>query len=134
MSAARVTRHCLSSTAECCARCSPATRGLRSTREGDAFFVAFPSARKAVAAGGEAQQQLDVLSAATSALLEVDLRDLGSLLPHTNLTPRQLPNPTLTRQIRLKQRDGASRTRTGDLLGAIQALSQLSYSPAENQV
>jgi hypothetical protein len=26
-------------------------------------------------------------------------------------------------------RDGASRTRTGDLLGAIQALSQLSYSP-----
>ena len=27
---------------------------------------------------------------------------------------------------------GASRTRTGDLLGAIQALSQLSYSPAES--
>src|SRR4051794_17991128 len=27
-------------------------------------------------------------------------------------------------------RSGASRTRTGDLLGAIQALSQLSYSPA----
>ena len=27
-------------------------------------------------------------------------------------------------------RDGASRARTGDLLGAIQALSQLSYSPA----
>jgi hypothetical protein len=27
--------------------------------------------------------------------------------------------------------DGASRTRTGDLLGAIQALFQLSYSPAE---
>ncbi len=26
--------------------------------------------------------------------------------------------------------NGASRTRTGDLLGAIQALSQLSYSPA----
>src|SRR4051812_32668497 len=26
--------------------------------------------------------------------------------------------------------DGASRARTGDLLGAIQALSQLSYSPA----
>ena len=26
--------------------------------------------------------------------------------------------------------DGASRTRTGDLLGAIQALFQLSYSPA----
>ena len=25
--------------------------------------------------------------------------------------------------------DGASRARTGDLLGAIQALSQLSYSP-----
>jgi hypothetical protein len=31
-------------------------------------------------------------------------------------------------------RDGASRTRTGDLLGAIQALSQLSYSPAEGKV
>jgi hypothetical protein len=29
--------------------------------------------------------------------------------------------------------DGASRTRTGDLLGAIQALSQLSYSPARAQ-
>ena len=29
--------------------------------------------------------------------------------------------------------DGASRTRTGDLLGAIQALSQLSYSPATVQ-
>ena len=29
--------------------------------------------------------------------------------------------------------DGASRTRTGDLLGAIQALSQLSYSPAEEK-
>src|SRR5579884_296804 len=29
--------------------------------------------------------------------------------------------------------DGASRTRTGDLLGAIQALSQLSYSPAAAQ-
>jgi hypothetical protein len=31
---------------------------------------------------------------------------------------------------RTRVRDGASRTRTGDLLGAIQALSQLSYSPA----
>ncbi len=30
--------------------------------------------------------------------------------------------------------DGASRTRTGDLLGAIQALSQLSYSPARNGI
>src|SRR5919204_6985394 len=29
--------------------------------------------------------------------------------------------------------DGASRTRTGDLLGAIQALSQLSYSPGPAQ-
>ncbi len=29
---------------------------------------------------------------------------------------------------------GASRTRTGDLLGAIQALSQLSYSPARREV
>jgi hypothetical protein len=29
---------------------------------------------------------------------------------------------------------GASRTRTGDLLGAIQALSQLSYSPAVGEV
>ena len=31
---------------------------------------------------------------------------------------------------RQQLRDGASRTRTGDLLGAIQALFQLSYSPA----
>ena len=30
--------------------------------------------------------------------------------------------------------NGASRTRTGDLLGAIQALSQLSYSPAVGSV
>ena len=30
--------------------------------------------------------------------------------------------------------NGASRTRTGDLLGAIQALSQLSYSPAAPRV
>jgi hypothetical protein len=30
--------------------------------------------------------------------------------------------------------DGASRTRTGDLLGAIQALSQLSYSPGRVEV
>jgi hypothetical protein len=30
--------------------------------------------------------------------------------------------------------DGASRTRTGDLLGAIQALSQLSYSPGRRHV
>jgi hypothetical protein len=30
--------------------------------------------------------------------------------------------------------NGASRTRTGDLLGAIQALSQLSYSPARRTV
>src|SRR5215211_5885902 len=29
---------------------------------------------------------------------------------------------------------GASRARTGDLLGAIQALSQLSYSPARNEI
>ena len=29
---------------------------------------------------------------------------------------------------------GASRTRTGDLLGAIQALSQLSYSPGRPEV
>jgi Tol biopolymer transport system component len=31
-------------------------------------------------------------------------------------------------------RNGASRTRTGDLLGAIQALSQLSYSPARDRI
>jgi hypothetical protein len=31
-------------------------------------------------------------------------------------------------------RHGASRTRTGDLLGAIQALSQLSYSPERTEV
>jgi hypothetical protein len=34
-----------------------------------------------------------------------------------------------TRIHRNHRGDGASRTRTGDLLGAIQALSQLSYSP-----
>ena len=31
-------------------------------------------------------------------------------------------------------RGGASRARTGDLLGAIQALSQLSYSPERGTV
>jgi hypothetical protein len=30
--------------------------------------------------------------------------------------------------------DGASRARTGDLLGAIQALSQLSYSPVRRPI
>jgi hypothetical protein len=30
--------------------------------------------------------------------------------------------------------DGARRTRTADLLGAIQALSQLSYSPAKRRL
>ena len=36
-----------------------------------------------------------------------------------------------TKGLRLQAfRNGASRARTGDLLGAIQALSQLSYSPA----
>src|ERR1043165_4629401 len=35
----------------------------------------------------------------------------------------------LLRQRRNVGANGASRTRTGDLLGAIQALSQLSYSP-----
>jgi hypothetical protein len=34
----------------------------------------------------------------------------------------------------LPAENGASRTRTGDLLGAIQALSQLSYSPAATRV
>ena len=32
---------------------------------------------------------------------------------------------------RPRAKNGASRARTGDLLGAIQALSQLSYSPAK---
>src|ERR671936_680710 len=36
----------------------------------------------------------------------------------------------LRQRSRTSSDDGASRTRTGDLLGAIQALSQLSYSPA----
>jgi hypothetical protein len=39
-------------------------------------------------------------------------------------------NPPVTRGFLY----GASRTRTGDLLGAIQALSQLSYSPAAPRV
>ena len=42
-----------------------------------------------------------------------------------------------TREHPVASRDfvsGASRTRTGDLLGAIQALSQLSYSPAVGPV
>src|SRR6478672_827341 len=41
-----------------------------------------------------------------------------------------LARSTLNFERRPKRDDGASRTRTGDLLGAIQALSQLSYSPA----
>jgi hypothetical protein len=35
---------------------------------------------------------------------------------------------------RISVGSGASRARTGDLLGAIQALSQLSYSPAVGEV
>jgi hypothetical protein len=37
--------------------------------------------------------------------------------------------PLAERSLLQAFRDGASRARTGDLLGAIQALSQLSYSP-----
>src|SRR5919201_1843882 len=40
----------------------------------------------------------------------------------------------LRQRSRTSSDDGASRTRTGDLLGAIQALSQLSYSPAVEAV
>ncbi len=36
--------------------------------------------------------------------------------------------------LRFVQRDGAKRARTADLLGAIQALSQLSYGPARPEV
>ena len=43
-------------------------------------------------------------------------------------TPKAQPPGGLGR-FDLHQDGGASRTRTGDLLGAIQALSQLSYSP-----
>jgi hypothetical protein len=34
----------------------------------------------------------------------------------------------------VRPRNGANRARTGDLLGAIQALSQLSYSPESGRV
>jgi hypothetical protein len=39
-----------------------------------------------------------------------------------------------TKDLNLQVFHGASRARTGDLLGAIQALSQLSYSPVRRQV
>ena len=48
-----------------------------------------------------------------------------------HLAPTRTEN--LDGSISLLLWDGASRTRTGDLLGAIQALSQLSYSPAAAQ-
>jgi hypothetical protein len=43
--------------------------------------------------------------------------------------PSTADGPMLTVRFALRALYGASRTRTGDLLGAIQALSQLSYSP-----
>ncbi len=46
----------------------------------------------------------------------------------------QPPDRSSRRRRRATQGDGASRARTGDLLGAIQALSQLSYSPEERPV
>src|SRR5438034_31881 len=44
------------------------------------------------------------------------------------------PCPAKRKTAALRRFHGASRTRTGDLLGAIQALSQLSYSPAADSV
>jgi hypothetical protein len=43
-------------------------------------------------------------------------------------------NARVRRYTSVAGENGASRTRTGDLLGAIQALSQLSYSPARRQL
>ena len=43
------------------------------------------------------------------------------------------PCPAKRKTAALRRFHGASRTRTGDLLGAIQALSQLSYSPVPGQ-
>jgi hypothetical protein len=55
--------------------------------------------------------------------------------PSAWLTSRRSPqSPQSTKDLVLQVFDGASRTRTGDLLGAIQALSQLSYSPARRTV
>ena len=49
--------------------------------------------------------------------------------PPRRLSPKLKP-PRLQRFLR----DGARRARTADLLGAIQALSQLSYSPVQGTV
>ena len=52
-----------------------------------------------------------------------------------SITPRNAAEEHLTRHSEARAvSSGASRTRTGDLLGAIQALSQLSYSPARASV
>ena len=54
----------------------------------------------------------------------------ASRLDLTNLDLRRSRDAQLANAAFSGLRGGASRTRTGDLLGAIQALSQLSYSPA----
>jgi hypothetical protein len=56
-------------------------------------------------------------------------RDLFAEIRLRAATP-ETQNPWLTRGFA----SGASRTRTGDLLGAIQALSQLSYSPGRRRL
>ena len=50
---------------------------------------------------------------------------------HTGRKRKAAPSGRLRNSLQIGY--GASRTRTGDLLGAIQALSQLSYSPAPGQ-
>src|SRR3954451_8104559 len=46
----------------------------------------------------------------------------------------RLAQAAVRMQVEIAVCNGASRARTGDLLGAIQALSQLSYSPAVGEV
>ena len=68
-------------------------------------------------------QIIDALAAAA------DMRGRGSRTPGSKDEPIGVVMARLAGRTSIGS--GASRARTGDLLGAIQALSQLSYSPAK---
>jgi hypothetical protein len=79
------------------------------------------------------QENVEMVRAATEARSAGDMaRSVPTNVPMTTsmVAPPSYEKPRVSRA----SRSGASRARTGDLLGAIQALSQLSYSPGASRL
>ena len=79
--------------------------------------------REIVMRAVSSSQIIDALAAAA------DMRGRGSRTPGSKDEPIEVVMARVAGRTSIGS--GASRARTGDLLGAIQALSQLSYSPAK---